>query len=134
MTVSRIEHIGIAMPTEEEALQLGHLLFQRDPDKVEVVESQRVKTYIYKVGETKIEFLVPTSDDSSITKFLMDRGQGLHHIALAVDDLPRTIEDLKGRGIRMIDELPREGVENTKIAFAHPKSTGKVLVEFVEGA
>jgi methylmalonyl-CoA epimerase len=64
----------------------------------------------------------------------MDRAQGLHHIALAVDDLPRTIEDLKGRGIRMIDELPREGVENTKIAFAHPKSTGKFLVEFVEGA
>jgi methylmalonyl-CoA epimerase len=134
MNIERVEHVGIAMPSDEEAISVGKLLFQRDPDYVEEVPSQKVKTFIYKIGETKIEFLVPTAEDSSISKFLAERGQGLHHLALAVNDVREAIAELKNMGVRMIDEEPREGVEHTKIAFAHPKSTGKILVEFVGGA
>jgi len=129
MNIKHVEHVGIAMPSEEESLQLGRLLFGREPDTVEEVSSQKVKTYIYKVGQTKIEFLVPTSEDSTIAKFLSDRGQGLHHLAFAVDSVEKAIKE---KGVRMIDESPREGVE-TRIAFIHPKSTGRVLVELVEG-
>jgi methylmalonyl-CoA epimerase len=133
MNIKHVEHIGIAMPSEEESLQLGRLLFGREPDTVEEVSSQKVKTYIYRVGQTKIEFLVPTSEDSTIVKFLSDRGQGLHHLAFAVDSVEEAIRELKEKGVRMIDESPREGVEGTRIAFMHPKSTGRVLVELVEG-
>ncbi|NPV88798.1 methylmalonyl-CoA epimerase [Coprothermobacteraceae bacterium] len=133
MKLSRIEHVGIAMPSDEEAVRLGKLLFGREPDTVEEVPSQRVRTHIYKIGESKIEFLVPTSDDSTVAKFINDRGQGLHHLAFAVDSVEEAIVEMKSRGAQMIDEVPREGVENTRIAFAHPKSTGRVLVEFVEG-
>lgn len=133
MNIKHVEHVGIAMPSEEESLQLGRLLFGREPDTVEEVSSQKVKTYIYKVGQTKIEFLVPTSEDSTLVKFLSDRGQGLHHLAFAVDSVEEAIRELKEKGVRMIDESPREGVEGTRIAFIHPKSTGRVLVELVEG-
>ncbi|HHY43773.1 MAG TPA: methylmalonyl-CoA epimerase [Coprothermobacter sp.] len=133
MNIEHVEHVGIAMPSEEESLQVGRLLFGREPDVIEEVPSQKVKTYIYRVGQTKIEFLVPTSEDSTIAKFLADRGQGLHHLAFAVDSVQEAIQELKEKGVRMIDESPREGVEGTRIAFIHPKSTGKVLVELVEG-
>jgi len=133
MNIKHVEHVGIAMPSEEESLQLGRLLFGREPDTVEEVSSQKVRTYIYKVGQTKIEFLVPTSEDSTLVKFLSDRGQGLHHLAFAVDSVEEAIRELKEKGVRMIDESPREGVEGTRIAFIHPKSTGRVLVELVEG-
>ncbi len=133
MNIKHVEHVGIAMPSEEELLQVGRLLFGREPDVIEEVPSQKVKTYIYRVGQTKIEFLVPTSEDSTIAKFLADRGQGLHHLAFAVDSVQEAIQELKEKGVRMIDESPREGVEGTRIAFIHPKSTGKVLVELVEG-
>jgi methylmalonyl-CoA epimerase len=133
MNIKHVEHVGIAMPSEEESLQLGRLLFGREPDTVEEVSSQKVKTYVYRVGQTKIEFLVPTSEDSTIVKFLSDRGQGLHHLAFAVDSVEEAIRELKEKGVRMIDESPREGVEGTRIAFMHPKSTGRVLVELVEG-
>lgn len=133
MNIKHVEHVGIAMPSEEESLQLGRLLFGREPDTVEEVSSQKVKTYVYKVGQTKIEFLVPTSEDSTIVKFLSDRGQGLHHLAFAVDSVEEAIRELKEKGVRVIDESPREGVEGTRIAFMHPKSTGRVLVELVEG-
>lgn len=133
MNIKHVEHVGIAMPSEEESLQVGRLLFGREPDVIEEVPSQKVKTYIYKVGQTKIEFLVPTSEDSTVAKFLVDRGQGLHHLAFAVDNVQEAIQELKENDVRMIDESPREGVEGTRIAFIHPKSTGKVLVELVEG-
>ena len=133
MNIKHVEHVGIAMPSEEESLQLGRLLFGREPDTVEEVSSQKVKTYIYRVGQTKIEFLVPTSEDSTIAKFLSDRGQGLHHLAFAVDSVEEAIQELKEKGVRMLDESPREGVEGTRIAFIHPKSTGRLLVELVEG-
>lgn len=133
MNIKHVEHVGIAMPSEEESLELGRLLFGREPDTVEEVSSQKVKTYVYRVGQTKIEFLVPTSEDSTIVKFLSDRGQGLHHLAFAVDSVEEAIRELKEKGVRMIDESPREGVEGTRIAFMHPKSTGRVLVELVEG-
>ena len=129
----RIDHIGIAVPDLETALApyvegLGIQVAHR-----EEVATQKVRVAMMPVGETNIELLEPTSEDSPIAKFLEGRGPGIHHIAIAVDDIEVALDRMNAAGVRMIDTEPRPGAGGTKVAFAHPKAFGGVLVELVEG-
>ncbi len=130
--IKQIDHIGIAVKSHA-----AHLPFYRDILQLqflgyeEVVE-QKVKVAMLKVGEVKIELLQPTSDDSPITKFIEKKGEGIHHIAFRTDDLGKQIDELKSHDILMIDDQPRTGAHGSKIAFIHPKSTGRVLMELCQ--
>jgi methylmalonyl-CoA/ethylmalonyl-CoA epimerase len=129
----RIDHIGIAVPDLDQALGpyvegLGLEVAHR-----EVVDTQKVRVAMLPLGETNIELLEPTSEDSPIAKFIERRGPGIHHIALAVDDIEAALARMEAAGVRMIDTEPRSGAGGTRVAFAHPKAMGGVLVELVEG-
>jgi len=129
----RIDHIGIAVPDLEEALApyvegLGLEVAHR-----EEVGSQKVMVAMLPAGGANIELLEPTSEDSPIARFMERRGPGIHHIALEVDDIEAALARMQAAGVRMIDEEPREGAGGTRVAFAHPRSMGGVLVELVEG-
>jgi len=127
----KIDHIGIAVKSIEEALKLYTDVLGLEVSGMETVEEQKVKTVILPVGESKIELLESTSPDGAIAKYIEKRGEGMHHLALRVDNIQQALETLKAKGIRLIDEKPRKGVENTNIAFLHPKGT-KILLELVE--
>ncbi len=131
MAINKINHIGIAVHNIEEAAKLYTEVLGLKITKIEVVVDQKVKTAIIPVGETKIELIESTSPDSTIARYLEKRGEGIHHLALEVDNIQETLETLTGKGIALIDEKPRKGVENTNIAFLHPKAT-KILLELVE--
>mgnify|MGYP000995027618 CR=1 FL=1 len=130
--ITNINHIGIAVSKLDE-----HIPFYRDVLKlqflgIEDVPEQKVRTAIFKVGDAEIELLEPTSPDSTVAKFIETRGEGMHHIAYQTTDVMTEIAALKEKEVRMIDETPRGGVQNTKIAFLHPKSSGKVLTELTQ--
>jgi len=129
--VIKIDHIGIAVNNIEEALKLYTDVLGLEVSGMETVEEQKVRTAIIPVGESKIELLESTSPEGAIAKYIEKRGEGMHHLALSVNNIQQALETLKGKGIRLIDEEPRKGVENTNIAFLHPKGT-KVLLELVE--
>ena len=133
MNISHIEHIGIAVKSIEEALPFYENVLGFHCYAVEDVKDQKVKTAFLKVGETKIELLEPTSEDSPISKFLEKRGQGIHHIAYAVQNgVASALEDCKVKEVMLIDQTPRKGAEGLNIAFLHPKSTQGVLTELCE--
>jgi len=98
----------------------------------EVVAEQKVKVAFFAVGESRIELLEPTADDSPVAKFLEKNGPGVHHVAYEVSDLEQRLNALKAEGVRLIDESPRTGAHNTRIAFMHPKASGGVLTELCE--
>ena len=132
MSIKGIDHIGIAVKSLEESI-----LFYRDNLGltflgIEEVPSQRVRVAMFSVGESRIELLEPTSDESPIAQAIKKRGQGIHHIAYSVDSASDEIDSLKRHGIRMIDSTPREGAGGTRIAFVHPAASGKVLTELCE--
>ena len=129
----RVDHIAIAVKSLDDAVKVYSALFDKEPDHIEIVEEQKVKTAIYYLGDVRIELLEPTSEDSPIAKFIEKRGEGLHHVAYKVDDLEKKLEDLKGKGFRLIDEKPRVGAEGKLIAFVHPKSVVGVLTELTQG-
>ena len=131
MKITKINHIGIAVNNIDEAVKLYTEVLGLKLANVEVVEDQKAKTAFIPVGETKIELIESTSPDGTIAKYIEKRGEGLHHIALEVDDISDALQTLSDKGIRLIDEKPRKGVENTSIAFLHPKAT-KILLELVE--
>ncbi len=130
--ISKINHIGIAVNNIDEALQLYASTLGLNVSAFEVVEEQKTKTAIIPVGDTKIELLEATDSESPIAKYIERSGEGLHHLAFEVDDIEATLVKLKDKEIRLIDEQPRRGVEDTSIAFLHPKSTGRVLMEIVQ--
>lgn len=132
MKISHIEHLGIAVPSIEEALPYWENVLGLKCYNIEVVEDQKVKTAFLKVGQTKIELLEPTSEESTIAKFLETRGPGFHHIAYAVDGIEGALAELEEKGVRLIDKTPRKGAEGLTIAFLHPKSTGGILTELCE--
>ena len=101
----------------------------KHPEFEETVEEQKVKAVGFRIGESKIEFLEATSADSPIAKYLEKRGEGLHHIALSVNDIAAVLQSMKERGLRLIDEEPKTGAEGKKIAFVHPKSVNGILLE-----
>ena len=131
MNISHIEHLGIAVKSIEESLPYYEQVLGMKCYNIEEVADQKVKTAFFKVGtsNTKIELLEPTSEDSTIAKFIEKNGEGIHHIAFAVDDVEASLRHAEEKGVRLIDEHPRKGAEGLNIAFLHPKSTLRVLTE-----
>jgi len=130
--ITKINHIGIAVTSIENALKLYTDVLGLEIKGREVIEEQKTKTAILPAGESKIELLESTAPDSPIARHIEKFGEGLHHIALEVTDIEDILKKLSEQGIPLIDEKPRKGVENTKIAFLHPKGTGRVLLELVQ--
>ena len=132
MDITHIEHIGIAVKSIEEQLPYYEEILGLKCYNIETVEDQKVKTAFFKVGQTKIELLEPTSEDSTIAKFIENRGEGVHHIAFATNDIKKALTKADDKGVVLIDKEPRKGAEGLNIAFLHPKSTGRVLTELCE--
>jgi methylmalonyl-CoA/ethylmalonyl-CoA epimerase len=132
MAVERIDHIGIAVESIEKWVGYYRDVLGLEYKGSEEVGEQRVRVAFFKTGESKIELVEPTSDDSPIAKFLEKRGEGIHHIALLVDDIEAAIAKHSEAGARLIDEKPRIGANNMRLAFIHPKSSGGVLIELCQ--
>lgn len=130
--IKKINHIGIAVNNIDQALKLYTGVLGLNLKGVEVVESQRTRTAILPVGESSIELLEATDAESPIAKYIEKYGEGLHHLALEVADVEDALGQVSRSGLPLIDETPRGGVENTRIAFLHPKGTGRVLLELVQ--
>jgi methylmalonyl-CoA/ethylmalonyl-CoA epimerase len=128
-TVTRVEHIGIAVRSLADSIPLYEKLLGTRCYAVEEVADQEVKTALFRVGETKIELLESTDPEGPIARFILKRGEGIHHIALAVPDVKSALASLSVQGIKPIDTVPRPGAEGMSIAFLHPASTGSVLLE-----
>jgi methylmalonyl-CoA/ethylmalonyl-CoA epimerase len=124
-----LDHVGIAVKDLAAALAFYRDALGLDVEPPENVASQAVRAHFVHVGDSKLELLEATAEDSPIAKYIDKRGPGLHHITLRVDDLDAAIARLKARGLRLIDEVPREGAEGSRIAFVHPSSAHGVLVE-----
>jgi methylmalonyl-CoA/ethylmalonyl-CoA epimerase len=129
MNISHIEHIGIAVKNLNESIKYYEQILGLKCYAIEEVKDQKVKTAFFLVGNTKIELLESTSDDGPIGKFITKKGQGIHHIAFAVDNASDALKIAKERGVKLIDEKTRKGAENLNIGFLHPKSTLGVLTE-----
>ena len=129
MKAKRIEHIGIAVESLEAAIPYYETLLGTACYAVEEVADQKVKTAFFKVGETKIELLESTDSQGPIGKFIEKKGQGIHHIAFAVDDVNNALQEVKEAGIQVIDQQGRKGAEGLTIGFLHPKSTFGTLTE-----
>jgi len=127
-----LDHIGIAVADLSQALAFYRDALGLEVEPPEEVPSQRVRAHFVPVGEAAIELLEPTAADSPIAKFIEKRGPGVHHVALRVDDIRAALDRLKARGVRLVDEEPREGAEGALIAFVHPASTHGVLVELTQ--
>lgn len=133
MKISHIEHLGIAVKSIEEALPYYEKVLGLKCYNIEVVEDQKVRTAFLKVGDVKLELLEPTDEDSTIAKFIEKRGEGIHHLAFAVEDgVANALQEVEAEGIRLIDKAPRPGAEKMHIAFLHPKSTQGILTELCE--
>ena len=130
--MNKIEHIGIAVKDIEVSNDLFGKLFNTSHYKTETVESEGVLTSFFQIGPNKIELLQATNEGSSIAKFIEKKGEGIHHIAFAVDDIEAEIERLSKQGFRMIHEQPKKGADNKLIAFLHPKATNGVLIELCQ--
>jgi methylmalonyl-CoA epimerase len=128
----KIDHLGIAVEDLQAAVRLFQDVLGLEFAGEETVAEQRVKTAFFPVGESSLELLEPTDPESPIAKFLAKRGPGIHHIALGVEDVAQAIEELKAKGVRLIDETPRLGAHGAKIAFVHPKSTPGLLIELCQ--
>jgi methylmalonyl-CoA/ethylmalonyl-CoA epimerase len=132
MNATHIEHIGIAVQNLKEAIHYYEKVLGLSCYAIEEVKDQKVKTAFFKIGQTKIELLESTAPDGPIAKFIEKKGPGLHHIALSVDGLQESLEELQNKGVTLIDQQPRKGAEGLNIAFLHPKSTYGVLTELCE--
>ncbi|GHT11922.1 methylmalonyl-CoA epimerase [Bacteroidia bacterium] len=132
MDISHIEHIGIAVKSIENSLPYYEKILGLKCYNIEEVADQKVKTAFFKVGQTKIELLEPTSEESTIAKFIEKKGEGVHHIAFAVPDVADALAEAEAKGVQLIDKAPRGGAEGLQIAFLHPKSTCSVLTELCQ--
>lgn len=129
----KINHIGVAVRSIEASTPFYRDVLGMVFEGTEIVAEQKVKVAFFAVGESRVELLEPTADDSPVAKFLEKNGEGTHHVAYEVDDLVATLEKLKAAGVRLIDEVPRCGAHGTRIAFLHPKASGGVLTELCQG-
>jgi methylmalonyl-CoA/ethylmalonyl-CoA epimerase len=132
MTTSHIEHIGIAVKNLKEAIKMYQYIFGVPCYKIEEIPDQKVRTAFFKIGQTKIELLESNDPEGPINKFIERKGEGVHHIAIAVENLTNTLKEIEAKGYQIIDKQPRQGAEGLNIAFLHPKSTGGVLLELCE--
>ena len=132
MEITHIEHLGIAVKSIEEALPYYEQVLGLKCYNIEEVADQKVKTAFFMVGQTKIELLEPTSEESAVAKFIEKNGEGIHHIAFAVPSVAEALAEVEAKGVKLIDKAPRGGAEGLNIAFLHPKSTCSVLTELCE--
>lgn len=132
MKIKNIEHIGIAVKNLEESIKLYENIFGLKCYSVEEVKDQKARTAFFQVGETKIELLETTEPGGPIGKFIEKKGEGVHHIAFAVEDINQSLKEIETNGIQLVDKEARAGAENFNIAFLHPKSTNGVLIELCE--
>lgn len=132
MNISRLAHIGIAVRDLEQQIAFYRDTLGMELAHCEVVEDQKVRTAMFRLGETSIELLTPTGPDSPIAKFLEKRGEGIHHLAYKVDDLTGALAELTQRGVELLDKTPRVGAGGHRIAFLHPRSSLGVLTELCE--
>ncbi|HVO73885.1 MAG TPA: methylmalonyl-CoA epimerase [Ignavibacteriaceae bacterium] len=130
--ITHIEHIAIAVKNLEKSIKHYEDNYGLKCYKVEEVKDQKVRTAFFKIWETKIELLEPIDSSGPVAKFIEKKGEGIHHIAFAVDDLKNTLMKMESGGIKLIDDKPRRGAEDLLIAFLHPKSNNGVLVELCE--
>ena len=128
----KINHLGVATKGIDEALKFWEDALGLENVHTEVVEDQKVRVAMLPIGESRIELLEPTSEDSPISKFLEKRGGGIHHIAVEVENIEASLAQLKAKGARLIDESPRIGAEGCLVAFVHPSSANGVLLELVQ--
>ncbi len=128
----KIDHLGIATKSIEEGLKFWEKSLGLETTHIETVAEQKVRVAMLPIGETNVELLEPTSDDSAIAKFLEKRGSGIHHIAIEVSNIEESLAKLKANGARLIDETPKVGAGGCLIAFVHPATTGGVLLELVQ--
>jgi methylmalonyl-CoA/ethylmalonyl-CoA epimerase len=130
--MNKIEHIGIAVSNLEEAIKTYTELLNTPCYKTEEVTSEGVKTAFFQIGDSKIELLEATNDESPIAKFIAKKGQGIHHIAFDVTDITAAMADYKAKGFQLLNETPKTGADNKLVAFIHPKSSKGVLVELCQ--
>tara|TARA_B110000285_G_C14573376_1_gene358893 strand:+ start:25 stop:429 length:405 start_codon:yes stop_codon:yes gene_type:complete len=128
----KIEHIGIAVKDLEAANEVYTKLFGEAPYKTETVESEGVSTSFFKTGESKVELLEATKEDSAIAKFIERKGEGIHHIAFAVSDIKAEMERMRNEGFIVLNDAPKKGADNKLVCFLHPKSTNGVLIELCQ--
>ena len=128
----KIDHIGIAVKSLTDAIKVYEDAMGLKVAGYDQVDDQGVRVAMLNIGESRIELLEPTGPDSPIEKFMTKRGEGIHHIAVRVDDIDDALERLRASGVRLIDSVPRRGAHNTRVAFIHPSSTHGVLLELVE--
>ncbi len=130
--MNKIEHIGIAVRNLDEAIQTYTDLLGTKCYKLEGVESEGVKTAFFKVGESKIELLQASNENSPIAKFIDKKGEGIHHIAFDVTNIEQSMSELASKGFQLLNEKPKNGADNKLVAFFHPKSTNGVLIELCQ--
>ena len=130
--MDKIEHIGIAVKDLEAANKVYTSLFGEAPYKTETVESEGVSTSFFKIGESKIELLEATTEDSAIAKFIAKKGEGIHHIAFAVNDIKAEMVRMRNEGFIVLNDEPKKGADNKLVCFLHPKSTTGVLIELCQ--
>ncbi|MEA2430298.1 MAG: methylmalonyl-CoA/ethylmalonyl-CoA epimerase [Thermoleophilaceae bacterium] len=134
MLFGRIDHIGVAVEDIDAAVALYSRSFQMREQHRETVEEQGVEAVLLEVGDGHVELIRPLSPDTGVGKFIAKNGPGLHHVAYATDDIESTLGAVRDAGLKLIDEEPRTGIRNSRVAFLHPRSTGGVLTELVEPA
>ncbi|EOZ93181.1 Lactoylglutathione lyase [Indibacter alkaliphilus LW1] len=132
MMMKKIEHLGIAVADLKKSNELFKKLLGKEHYKEEAVEGEGVKTSFFQVGDTKIELLEASREDSPIAKFISKKSEGIHHIAFDVQDIYAEIERLKSEGFEILNEVPKEGADNKLVVFLHPRSTNGVLVELCQ--
>ncbi|UXX78034.1 methylmalonyl-CoA epimerase [Reichenbachiella carrageenanivorans] len=128
----KLEHIGIAVKNLKDSNLLFERLFGQPSYKVERVDSENVSTSFFEVGESKVELLEATNEDSTITKFIEKNGEGIHHMAFEVEDIHAEMKRLEGEGFQLINKEPKRGADNKLVCFLHPKSSNGVLVELCQ--
>jgi methylmalonyl-CoA/ethylmalonyl-CoA epimerase len=134
MLFGRIDHVGIAVEDLDAAIELYAKGFDMREQHRETVEEQGVEAVLLEVGDGHVELIRPLSPDTGVAKFIAKNGPGLHHVAYATDDIDSTLGAVREAGLRLIDEKPRTGIRQSRVAFLHPRSTGGVLTEIVEPA
>ena len=131
---ARIDHVGVAVEDLDAAIALHEQTYGMELAHREVVEEQGVEAVLLDVGPSHVELLRPLEPDSAVGRFLASRGPGLHHVAYRVDDIDAALDALRDRGLQLIDETPRRGIRDSRVAFLHPRSAGGVLTEIVQPA
>ena len=131
---TRIDHIGVAVEDLDSAIKLYERSFEMELAHRETVESQGVEAVLLDVGDGHIELLAPLGPDTPVGKFIAKKGPGIHHVAYAVEDIDKALEQVKAAGLKLIDEEPRTGIRRSRVAFLHPSATGSVLTEIVQPA